>query len=579
MDFMATRDWDERLSAYLDDEVTAAERADVEAWLETSPTGRAQLAEMIELSQLLKDIAAPPAPGEIRAAVLQTLERRNALVPAAMPVRRSHVREWFVSAAAGAITAALAFWLIPGLQPPPRSMFGLQIDKARSVELELGASLKSSPRALGEKLAEAENVERLKHFSDVTGLPSESSSSGGETELKLQQDAWPLGIARAMPDRSREGLNPLPMAASLHDADGRVPPPNDTVSERDAYATPLNQIALEDVLNNFAATGANERYIANVDVEVLDVIETMNTFQVLLVQNGVTRIDVDDSDTSPVSGPTIAASKPTARTADVAKDNSTVPAVNDGLRALYVEAPTDRLSKSLGELAQQRRVVSVRLQPPLPYDEQLANPPAAPLKGQAGSRTSETRDQLTLDVRSKRDLVRQAYTQQQQELRSWAEESGDDVDGPVDAIQALADSKMAPVDRLRDNETLARKQRQYRFGNAAAPIPQRAMMSANSQSAVRGGMESGPNFAIANFNTLVPISELAVQESNADPAGLPQYFRKDRAELAAVALPKLEQQKQLFSRQSGAAGGLPVRVLFVMQRAPAVPAAPPARDK
>lgn len=67
------------LSAYLDGEVTAAERAEVERQLEASADARRQLTELRQLSGLVRELPTPPMPLELGPAIIQQLERHTLL--------------------------------------------------------------------------------------------------------------------------------------------------------------------------------------------------------------------------------------------------------------------------------------------------------------------------------------------------------------------------------------------------------------------------------------------------------------------------------------------------------------------
>jgi hypothetical protein len=73
---------DERLSAWLDNELSLAERAEFEKELEANPQLRRELEELQQVSALVKGAASKKAPDELRSAVMRAVERES-LMPAA----------------------------------------------------------------------------------------------------------------------------------------------------------------------------------------------------------------------------------------------------------------------------------------------------------------------------------------------------------------------------------------------------------------------------------------------------------------------------------------------------------------
>ena len=101
---------EEILSAYIDDELPAQERAAVERWLEESPEAREKLDGFRRLSGLFADLPRNEVPPEFPTNVLQLAERRM-LLPEARPVQpRQSLRRWAL-AGGSSIAAALALGL------------------------------------------------------------------------------------------------------------------------------------------------------------------------------------------------------------------------------------------------------------------------------------------------------------------------------------------------------------------------------------------------------------------------------------------------------------------------------------
>jgi len=103
---------DEILSAYVDSELSAAERAEVERWLETSPAAREKLEEFQRLSGLFAGLPRTEAPQEFPTKVMQLAERRM-LLPESLAVstrRRFHL--WVLAVGAPIASAAVLFLIV-----------------------------------------------------------------------------------------------------------------------------------------------------------------------------------------------------------------------------------------------------------------------------------------------------------------------------------------------------------------------------------------------------------------------------------------------------------------------------------
>jgi hypothetical protein len=102
---------EEILSAYIDDELPAQERAAVERWIEESPEAREKLDGFRRLSGLFADLPRNEVPPEFPTNVLQLAERRM-LLPEVRPVQpRQSLRRWAL-AGGSSIAAALVLGLM-----------------------------------------------------------------------------------------------------------------------------------------------------------------------------------------------------------------------------------------------------------------------------------------------------------------------------------------------------------------------------------------------------------------------------------------------------------------------------------
>ncbi|MBD2776089.1 anti-sigma factor family protein [Iningainema tapete] len=119
---MVKRDRFELLSAYLDGEVTAAERKQVEEWLATDPTAKHLYARLLKLRHSVRNIPVPETV-PVEKTVEQVLTRLH---------RRAQLK-WLCG---GAAVAACVISAVSGLLPTPE----LQIADKQSVKQAQTAS-------------------------------------------------------------------------------------------------------------------------------------------------------------------------------------------------------------------------------------------------------------------------------------------------------------------------------------------------------------------------------------------------------------------------------------------------------
>jgi anti-sigma factor RsiW len=98
---------EELLSAYVDGELSASERAEVERWLEQHPSARDKLEDFRRLSQMFGNLPRTEVPDEFRTQVLQRAERRMLLPDPAAPRKPGGKRGWLLALAAPLASAAV----------------------------------------------------------------------------------------------------------------------------------------------------------------------------------------------------------------------------------------------------------------------------------------------------------------------------------------------------------------------------------------------------------------------------------------------------------------------------------------
>jgi anti-sigma factor RsiW len=114
-----TEELNDFLSAYLDDELTAEERVDVEARLATSPTLRAELDEVRETRDAVRGLPVRDAPAGFWDDVTARVASDNVV---AIQSRRRRVPIGWVAGAAAVAAAVIAVVVLPGrttVRPDP----------------------------------------------------------------------------------------------------------------------------------------------------------------------------------------------------------------------------------------------------------------------------------------------------------------------------------------------------------------------------------------------------------------------------------------------------------------------------
>jgi anti-sigma factor RsiW len=114
-----TEELNDFLSAYLDDELTAEERVDVEARLATSPELRAELDEVRETQDAVRGLPLRDAPAGFWDVVTARVESDNVV---SIESRRRRVPIGWIAGAAAVAAAIVAVAVLPGrttVRPDP----------------------------------------------------------------------------------------------------------------------------------------------------------------------------------------------------------------------------------------------------------------------------------------------------------------------------------------------------------------------------------------------------------------------------------------------------------------------------
>lgn len=130
------RDTFELLSAYLDGEVTAAERQQVEAWLATDPEGQRLYQRLLTLKQHMQALPVPLTPCAADHLAAQVIAKAN------------RPRRIWIWGSAGATLAASLVALLTGLIPNPLPNLQLAVTSPARLEGE-PSPLLIEPAAVG----------------------------------------------------------------------------------------------------------------------------------------------------------------------------------------------------------------------------------------------------------------------------------------------------------------------------------------------------------------------------------------------------------------------------------------------
>ncbi len=387
---MQPGDRDELLSAYLDREVTPAERAVVEARLDTSPDSRAELDALAELSLCLRTFDRPTAPPELKSSVMQALAGRtiaNVPVPADKP-RRKHRREWMISIAAVVTSACGLFLAISNMNFSQQNFrFTPHVTTTTNATGTVDAVAETTPASFDALRPTGKPVDhRLMTLHDAEDL----------VKFNLSASATPMPMAAKPSDGT------LALEAEAKVSEG--------MEAKERSGNPLDKVALNQFLEMWASTDAPDRYVANIDLQVLDVKKAADVFQVVLKKNGV-------------GGANKAEMADASATTEL-KSGQEKQSSDGSMIVIYVDSTADRVTKSLEELAQRHDVLDVNLRTPLA------------LARMAENNGGEVRQELSESLqRAELDVVTNAYIAQ-----NWMDlnsNGADDFDAPADALDAL----------------------------------------------------------------------------------------------------------------------------------------------
>ncbi|RMG37238.1 MAG: hypothetical protein D6725_09195 [Planctomycetota bacterium] len=266
-----SRSFDEELlSAYLDGELAAAERAAVERWLSQSPEARETLEHFRAVSAAVREIRIRPLSDHFPSRLMQMLEREAVVEVATAAAEggggsrlasrasaRRSARAWIAAATCAAAVGVCVLWW-PGVGPR-------LVGRHRAKAPALGGA--SAPRAgaLADKVAGSQ----------------EESGAGGAAEVAAQ----PLGGFGEAGAAVAAGVvgEPVPGAPGEEQLQFYVVRRDDDGRQLWLRRSP-EQLRIGDVVEAMAADDEN---VAVVQLNVVDRVEGLQRLQLLLAENAI----------------------------------------------------------------------------------------------------------------------------------------------------------------------------------------------------------------------------------------------------------------------------------------------------
>ena len=242
---------DELLSAYLDGQLSAGERARLEARLATDPSLRAELDALRRTVALVRDLPSLPLPRNF--ILPQTMAPRTRPAP---PVRRR--RAWaapLLTAATAVVSLMFAFVLavdllspaIGSVAPAPMAELATQEEAPR---IALAPSPVGEKAVLEEEAAEAEaEVEVTVEVEEAVPAPAAAEMPAEEAPKEAPEEAAPESLEE-VEDHAAEALEsegvPEPSGGGGVPEEPAAPAPPAGLSATETPAAPPSRLAVEE---------------------------------------------------------------------------------------------------------------------------------------------------------------------------------------------------------------------------------------------------------------------------------------------------------------------------------------------
>jgi hypothetical protein len=436
--------WEELLSAYVDGEVSEAERILVDHWLARDPAARTMLAELRALSVALHELPRSAPPAELQPATLQLAQQRPLPTKLVTAPRRMRRREWF--AGLSALVATLAFIVVwrPGFSPEGSVSTGAILSEGMLVGT---SDWKEGVRG------PADNLTDLLAATDGVGVAFDADEAmvraTGRTSMMKSEAVFDERdvTARSHMGRDRFGLADQPVADQDVAASGLVSAESRGVNAREDNVTlkamasmgePASAalVPLVEALPTMTYLSQNTSAVSNVDLFVVDAEIAADRFQVLLLDNGVA-IPADAPEAEQLAR---AQDRKEDHNPEYAEAKAKVADHQPKLYAMYVEADGVAITRTLQQLIEQRQLLAVKLQAPIDVGYGIiatSEPqPAVRAEGNGNEPLNSNYHRGVNDVQK----VTAAYMTQRFMLRGWG-----DIDEGISAIDMVENQPATPL--------------------------------------------------------------------------------------------------------------------------------------
>ncbi len=359
MDRMEPR---ELLSAYLDGEVTPAERAEAERLLESSPELRGELDDFARLSDLIRGMPRETAPADLAPAIRKQASQQSLLRPEPAVAPRSLRRE-IVSALIGMAVTAAGMLLM--LQTAERHQGQwAQTRNAPAEALTVGRDELAAAHSVGLDMGAAQSMEaapvvsRSQPVQFQADAPSTDIATGGAAPAPAAPSPAKSGVQktaveRAEPEMAKaKNLLPNGSAAGFAGSLGAM----DAFADANMNRNGMNWSAVRigDVVPYLERSGNG---VAVVELTVLDINDAANQMEVLLERYHLPVLQ--DGDTASDKQRSV------EQKSDARRGKKTPAADASELITVYVEGPSSDLTQFLNDMDDQQVFLTAQLQPPV----------------------------------------------------------------------------------------------------------------------------------------------------------------------------------------------------------------------
>lgn len=281
------------LSAYIDGELSAQERAAIDRWLEQSPDARRKLDDFRRLSSIFAGLPRTEVPQEFPVKVLQLAERRMLLPEAGVVSPRRTIHRWFIAVGVSAVAAAgLLLILQLAFRPadmPPVELANRSNENSAAPRVAAEDAQSELGNALGKEGQTVAQTERLRNpeiesaRGDAVAVPAPPLVATRKSSDVLRSEVAVPGAAAAKTGSVVEGEANGIDAKVANKASARAV--NAQAKDADAANPQLADINL--AIDAVRDVGAEKELVSVVKVIVVDRADGMKLVQNYFSENGV----------------------------------------------------------------------------------------------------------------------------------------------------------------------------------------------------------------------------------------------------------------------------------------------------